>query len=79
MDQLVVATDGAIPGERVLIDGVLVPVVDHGELQLQRVRDHDRALGAALVRCYHDAVAPAAHMLFDPRAKQRLHLPVQTK
>ena len=51
-----------------------MPVVDHGELQLQRVRDHDRALGAALVRCYHDAVAPAAHMLFDPRAKQRLHL-----
>ena len=56
-----------------------MPVVDHGELQLQGVGDHDGALGAALVRRHHDAVAPAAHMLFDPRAKQRLHLPVQTK
>jgi hypothetical protein len=75
MDEIIVAADGAVPREdAVLVDGVLVPVVDHGELQLKGVCNHDGALGASLVRRHHDAVSPAMHVLLDPRAEDRLHL-----
>jgi hypothetical protein len=51
-----------------------VAVVNHGELQLQGVGNHDGALGAALVRRHHDAGAPVPDMLLDPRAEDWLHL-----
>ena len=76
MDEIVVAADRAVPGaeDAVLVDGVLVPVVDHGELQLEGVGEGHGALGAALVRGHHNARAPAPDVLLDPRAKDWLYL-----
>jgi hypothetical protein len=51
-----------------------VSVVNHGELQLQGVGNHDGSLGAALVRRHNDAGAPVPDMLLDPRAEDWLHL-----